>query len=92
MSTFTSSLPDDLLNRLTTAAQKLNIPKNRIIARALEVYLDQITKAEYIQSYKQLADDVDVLAMAEEGMAEYLTQLNTHDEARWDLGNVFWPN
>ena len=81
MSTFTSSLPDDLLNRLTAAAQKLNIPKNRIIARALEVYLDQITKAEYIQSYKQLADDADVLAMAEEGMAEYLTQLNAQDEA-----------
>jgi predicted transcriptional regulator len=81
MSTFTSSLPDDLLKRLAAVAQKLNMPKNRIIARALEVYLDQITKAEYIKSYKQMADDTDILSLAEEGMAEYLTQLNTHDDA-----------
>jgi predicted transcriptional regulator len=81
MSTFTSSLPDDLLKRLAAVAQKLNMPKNRIIARALEVYLDQITKAEYIKSYNQMADDADILAMAEEGMAEYLTHLNTHDDA-----------
>ncbi len=80
-STFTSSLPDNLLKRLSDAAQKLNLPKNRIIERSLEVYLDQITKAEYIKSYKQMAHDADILAMAEDGMAEYLTQLNTHDDA-----------
>ena len=82
MSTFTSSLPDDLLKRLNDAAQKLNMPKNRLLERALEVYLDQLTKAEYIRSYKQAANDDDILLIAEEGMAEYLTQLNQHDEAR----------
>lgn len=81
-STFTSSLPDDLLKRLSDAAQKLNLPKNRILERTLEVYLDQLTKAEYIRSYKQAATDTDILTLAEEGMAEYLTQLTQHDEAR----------
>ena len=82
ISTFTSSLRDDLLKRLSDAAQKLNLPKNRILERALEVYLDQLTKAEYIRSYKQAATDADILTLAEEGMAEYLTQLTQHDEAR----------
>jgi hypothetical protein len=28
-----------------------------------------------------MAHDADILSMAEEGMAEYLTHLNTHDDA-----------
>lgn len=82
MSTFTSSLPDDLLKRLNEAAQKLNLPKNRILERALEIYLDQLNKAEYIRSYKKAAQDKDILVVAEEGMADYLTQLQQQDEAR----------
>ncbi len=82
MTTFTSSLPDDLLNRLGEAAQRLNLPKNKLIERALEIYLDQLTRAEYVKSYRQAAEDVSTMMVAEEGMNEYLTQLSEHDEAR----------
>lgn len=75
MATFTSSLPDEILQRLSEKAKKLSLPKNKIIERALSIYLDQLNKAEYIQSYKQAKNDDDILSIAEEGMEDYLQQL-----------------
>lgn len=75
MTTFTSTLPDDLLKELSEAAQNLSLPKNKLIEKALRLYLEQLNKAAYIKSYKQMADDTDLLVMAEEGMAEYAKQL-----------------
>ena len=77
MSTFTSTLPDDLLKRLNEVAQNLSMPKNKLIEKALRIYLDQLNKAEYVKSYKQMAEDTDILQLAEEGMADYLKELNT---------------
>lgn len=47
-----------------------------MIEKALEIYLDQLNRAEYVKSYKEMADDADVLKVAEEGMEDYLKQLN----------------
>lgn len=76
MSTFTSTLPDELLQKLNDMAIKLSVPKNRIIEKALQVYLDQLTRAEYVKSFKLAGDDINIIEMAEEGMADYLKQLD----------------
>lgn len=76
MTTFTSSLPDDVLKMLADKAKALSVPKNKLIERALRLYLDQLNRAEYVQSYKQMTNDIDVLKVAEEGMAEYMQQLD----------------
>lgn len=76
MTTFTSTLPDKLLARLNEAAKGLSVPKNKIIEKALRIYLDQLNRAEYVRSYKQAGNDVDMLLMAEEGMEDYLKQLD----------------
>ncbi|WP_026452492.1 CopG family transcriptional regulator [Aequorivita capsosiphonis] len=75
MATFTSSLPDKLLNDLAKAATDLKLPKNKIIEKALKIYLEQLERAAYIKSYKRMAKDEDMLLMAEEGMADYLKTL-----------------
>jgi hypothetical protein len=75
MATFTSTLPDDLLRELTEQASKLSLPKNKLIENALRLYLQHLEKAEYIRSYKQAANDKDIIAMAEEGMEDYFRQL-----------------
>lgn len=80
MATYTSTLPDSLFQLLSEKAKELSIPKNKLIEKALSLYLDQVKKAEYLRSYKEMAKDTDVLSMAEEGMADYFTQLN-EDEA-----------
>ncbi len=76
MATFTSTLPDRLLAALSEQAAELAVPKNKLIERALRLYLDHLKKAAYIKSYKRLADDPDILLMAEEGMSEYLSQID----------------
>ena len=80
MAVFTSTLPDDLLNKLSENAQKLSVPKNKIMERALRAYLDQINKAEYAKSYRALGENDEIMLIAEEGMADYYKQIE-EDEA-----------
>ncbi|MDN3724403.1 ribbon-helix-helix domain-containing protein [Aequorivita sp. SDUM287046] len=75
MATFTSSLPDDLLEDLSKMAKELKMPKNKILEKALKIYLEQLDKAAYLKSYRKMANDPDILALAEEGMADYFKQL-----------------
>ncbi|MCB0487012.1 MAG: CopG family transcriptional regulator [Cyclobacteriaceae bacterium] len=77
MATFTSSLPEDLLKLLGEKASSLSVPKNLLIERALRLYLEHLEKMEYIKSYKKASDDLDVLSIAEEGMADYFKQLES---------------
>lgn len=75
MATFTSTLPDNLLQQLTEKANALSLPKNKLIETALRLYLQHLEKAEYIKSYRQASEDKDILLMAEEGMEDYFRQL-----------------
>ncbi|MBA6154082.1 ribbon-helix-helix domain-containing protein [Gelidibacter maritimus] len=72
MATFTSSLPDELLKELADTAKKLKLPKNKIIEKALEYYLDQIKRAEYAKSFQRAAKDPEMLLIAEEGLEDYV--------------------
>lgn len=80
MATFTSTLPDNLLQQLTEKANALSLPKNKLIETALRLYLEHLEKAEYIKSYQQASEDKDILLIAEEGMEDYFKQLE--NEAR----------
>lgn len=75
MATFTSSLPDELLQLLDEKAKELSLPKNKLIEQALRLYLDHLNRAAYIRSYKEMAADTDLTVIAEEGMADYFKQL-----------------
>ena len=80
MATFTTTLPNDLLDLLSQKASEYHVAKNKLIEKALRVYLDELTRAEYIRYYMKAAKDSDTLLMAEEGMADYFAQLNRLDE------------
>ncbi len=75
MVTFTSTLPEDLFSKLNEKSGLLSVPKNKLIENALRLYLEHIEKAEYIQSYKGAVDDKDILSIAEEGLKDYLRQI-----------------
>lgn len=76
MATFTSTLPEDLLEELAKRAKELKLPKNKLIEKALRIYLEQLERSAYIKSFKRMAEDKDIILMAEEGMAEYLQQID----------------
>jgi hypothetical protein len=46
MATFTSTLPDKLLQKLAEKATRLSMPKNKIIEQALALYLEHLDRAE----------------------------------------------
>ncbi|NJY63397.1 CopG family transcriptional regulator [Salinimicrobium sp. CDJ15-81-2] len=75
MGTFTSSLPQDLLDKLNSVAKKRGVAKNSLIEKALRIYLDQLNRAEYARSYSKAGKDEDIMAIAEEGMETYLQDL-----------------
>ncbi|MEN8249156.1 MAG: CopG family transcriptional regulator [Bacteroidota bacterium] len=75
MSVFTSTLPDDLLKQLKERAENIPVPMNKLIEKAVRIYLDQLNRAEYVKSYKTAAKDQDIMSIAEEGMEDYLKQL-----------------
>ncbi len=79
MKTFTSSLPNDLFEKLDAIAKQYGIAKNKIIEKSLQIYLDQLNRAEYAKSYKHAGQDKNVMAVAEEGMEAYLKNLDEGD-------------
>lgn len=80
MTTITTSLPYELVQKLAEYANFLGLPKNKLIEKALSLYLDHLKRAAYLKSYKTAAEDEDILTLAEEGMEAYLKQLE--DETR----------
>lgn len=75
MATYTSSLPDELLEELDERAKSLKLPKNKLIENALRIYLDQLNRSAYLKSYRQMQGDESILKLAEEGMEVYMQQL-----------------
>lgn len=62
MTTITTSLPDDLVKRLSDQAKQLEMPKNKLIEQALNLYLEHLKRAAYIKSYQAAQDDKDILS------------------------------
>jgi hypothetical protein len=52
------------MDLLPEMAEKLKLPKNRLIEKALRIYFDQLNKAEYIKSYRTSVNDKDILINA----------------------------
>ncbi|WP_026452491.1 ribbon-helix-helix domain-containing protein [Aequorivita capsosiphonis] len=71
MATFTSSLPDELLENLAKMAKELKMPKNKLIEKALQHYFEQIEKAQYAKSFMRAANDPEMLELAEEGIEDW---------------------
>lgn len=80
MATINTSLPDELIQKLSDYAKTLDMPKNKLIEKALSLYLDHLKRDAYVKSYKAAGQDQDMLSIAEEGMEVYLKQLE--DETR----------
>lgn len=75
MTVFKFSLPDDLMVQLSEKAKELNLQKSKIIENALAIYLDQLNRAAYENSFQKMDNHKDIIAIAEEGMESYMQQM-----------------
>lgn len=73
--TYSSTLPFELMEQLNEYSKKLNIPKNKLIELSLQHYLRKIKQAEYIKSFQRAANDEEQIELAEAGLEEFLEQL-----------------
>jgi predicted transcriptional regulator len=75
MTTFTSSLPDDLLVDLNRVAAEQNLPKNKILEKSLKLYFEELEKQKWGKELEALSSDTEVISIAEEGIQDYYDQL-----------------
>lgn len=80
MPNFTSSLPEATFKRLENESKRLKIPKNKIIDKALNYYLEKLERDTYIMAFKNLESDGEMIDMANEGLDDYVAALKKWDE------------
>ncbi len=68
---FTSSLPIDLCNSIDQYALENNIPKNKVIEKALLLFFEGIERQEFRESLKKYGRDAEFVELAEWGMDDY---------------------
>ena len=73
--TYTSTLPNVVMEEVVEYARKKKISKNKVIEIALKKLLEEEIKNELRESFKKIADDPEMLEMAEWGMEDYVEQL-----------------
>ena len=78
--TYTSTLPNAVMEEMVEYAKKKKISKNKVIEMALKKLLEEEIKNELRESFKKIADDPEMLEMAEWGMEDYSEQLKKFDK------------
>lgn len=74
--TYTSTLPNNLIQELDKYAAKLKTSKKSLIEKAVTIYLEELKRQEYVNSFKYANQDKEMLMIAEEGIAEYKKMLD----------------
>ncbi len=78
--TYTSTLPNMVMEEMTEYAKRKKISKNKVIEIALKKLLEEEIKNDLRDSLKKIADDPAILEMAEWGMDDYEKQLKKFDK------------
>lgn len=73
--TYTSTISQDVWAEVSNIASKLKLSKKEIIEKSVKEYLFKLKKKEFEEGFRRLADDTEMVEMAEMGMGEYLEQL-----------------
>jgi metal-responsive CopG/Arc/MetJ family transcriptional regulator len=82
MPTYTSTLPEELLLEVSKLSKELKVPKNKLIEKALTIFITEYKRAQYAASFRRASADTNLTSIAEEGMSEYLKTVNAWDETR----------
>jgi hypothetical protein len=73
--TYTSTLPNVVMEEVVEYAKKNNVSKNKVIEIALKKLFDEEIKKDLQETFKIASEDKELLEMAEAGLGDYLEQL-----------------
>ncbi|MFN2458164.1 MAG: hypothetical protein ABR502_08195 [Chitinophagaceae bacterium] len=77
--TYTSTMESKLMEDISEYAVRKKISKNKVIEEALKTFIDEQEKQELIESLKKIANDPEILEMAEWGIEDYAKQLKDYE-------------
>jgi metal-responsive CopG/Arc/MetJ family transcriptional regulator len=77
--TYTSTLPDDLITLVNEYAEKYKVSKNKIIEKALRRFLFEAKRKEFQEGFKRVANDPEIVEVAEMGMGDYLELIQMYE-------------
>jgi len=69
--TYTSTLPEDVLDSVNEYAEKYKISKNKVVENALRQYFFNLKKDDFREGFSRVGADAEMKSMAEEGMENY---------------------
>lgn len=78
--TYTSTLPNIVMEEVAEYAKKKNVSKNKVIEIALKNLFEEDLKKELENTFRIAAEDKEITGMAEEGLGDYLKQLKELDK------------
>lgn len=76
--TYTSTMSQDLWEKVNKMAKASGEKKKEIIERAIRKYLFEQKKRAYREGFAKMADDQEIVELAEMGMDDYSKQLEKY--------------
>ncbi len=78
--TYTSTLPEDVLDSVNDYSEKNNISKNKVVEKALRQFFFGLKKSDFREGFKRAALDPGMNSLAEAGMEDYLDIINKNEK------------
>ncbi|MCX6267905.1 MAG: hypothetical protein NTW16_11190 [Bacteroidetes bacterium] len=79
--TYTSTLPEDVLDLVNDYSEKTSISKNQVMEKALRQFFFSLKKSDFQEGFRRAAGDPEMNTMADSGMDDYrdIIQQNERD-------------
>jgi len=78
--TFTNNMSSDLMQWMEKYSASKQLTRRAVMEAALTEFRKSIRRKEYAESFKRASLDPEMKDMAEEGLEDYLKQLNRLDK------------
>ncbi len=70
--TYTSTLPNTVMEEVVEYANRHNKKKNEVITEAITTFLKEKRKQEYAETFKKMENDPEQKFLAEAGLGDFL--------------------
>jgi hypothetical protein len=77
--TYTSTLPNTVMEDVVEYANRHNKKKNEVITEAITTFLTEKRKQEYAETFKKIKNDPEQKFLAEAGLGDFLEIILKHE-------------
>ncbi len=77
--TYTSTLPNTVMEEVVEYANRYNKKKNEVITEAITTFLTEKRKQEYAETFKKMKNDTEQKFLAEAGLGDFFEIILKHE-------------